>query len=91
LTRAYSQAATELLDGAEIVERMICDRLRFTLPFPLYDRLMRLVNAEGYRITDQRFADQVTLELEVRKSHTDRFISQLSELSGGQVDVAIND
>ncbi|MFW9770132.1 MAG: IMPACT family protein [Candidatus Thorarchaeota archaeon] len=91
LTRAYSQAATELLDGAGIVERLICDRLKFTLPFPLYDRVMRLVSREGYRIVDQQFAENVVMEIEVRKSHTDRFIAQLTELSGGQIEVAVND
>lgn len=90
LTRAYSQTATELLDGADIIERLVCDRLKFTLPFALYDRLMRFVNREGYAIIDQHFAENVTMELEVRTSHTERFISFLTELSGGKVDVAVN-
>jgi len=90
LTRAYSQAAAELLDGAGIVERLICDRLTFTLPFPLYDRLMRLVVREGYKIIDQDFAERVTMVLDVRKSHTDRFVARLTELTGGRIDVVIN-
>lgn len=91
LTRAYSRAATELLDGAVIVERLICDRLTFTLPFPLYDRVMRLIVREGYKIVDQDFSERVAMILEVRKSHTDRFVSRLTELTGGHIDVAIDD
>lgn len=90
LTRAYSQAASELLDGADIVERLICDRLTFTVPFALYDRVMRLINQGKYQIADQAFAEQVTITLEIRKSHTDRFVSQLTELTGGQIEIAID-
>lgn len=88
LTRAYSQAATELLDKAAIVEKLICDRLTFSIPFPLYDRVMRIISGGGYKIIDQDFADQVAMVVDVRKSQTDRFTSQLIELTGGKIDIA---
>ena len=88
LTRAYSQAAVELLDRAEIVERLICDHLRFSLPFTYYDRLMRLVGAGQYRIIAQDFGENVAMEIEVRRSRTETFVSQLKELTGGKIDVA---
>lgn len=88
LTRAYAQAAAEMLDKAEIVERLLCDRLRFTLPFTYYDRLMRLVAAGQYRVIAQDFGETVTLEIEVRKSRTETFVAQLTELTGGKIDIA---
>lgn len=88
LTRAYAQAASEMLDRAEIVERLICDHLRFTLPFTYYDRLMRLVAAGQYRIITQEFGETIAMEIEVRKSRTEGFITQLTELTGGKIDVA---
>lgn len=88
LTRAYAQAASEMLDKAEIVERLICDHLRFTLPFTYYDRLMRLVAAGQYRIIAQDFGETIAMEIEVRKSRTEGFITQLTELAGGKIDVA---
>jgi uncharacterized YigZ family protein len=87
LTHAYAQAATELLDGAEIVERLICDRLRFAVRLALYDRLMRLIARGGYRVLASDFADGVTMDVEIRKSHTDGFIAQVTELTGGQVEI----
>ncbi len=77
LTRAYAQAASELLEETEIVERLICDRLRFSLSFTHYDRLMRLISAGQYRVIAQDFGENVAMEIEVRKSNTDIFISQL--------------
>jgi len=88
LARAYSRATTEMLDAADIVEKLICDRIRFDIHFGYYDRVIRLITRGRYRIISQDFAEQVTFELEIRKSHTDDFIARLVELTGGKIDVA---
>jgi len=90
LTRAYSQAAAEMLDGARIIETLICDNLRFSLPMTYYDRLMRLISRGEYRIISQDFSDKVSIEIEIRKSHTEAFISQLTELTGGRIEITKN-
>ena len=90
LTRAYGGAAAEMLDGADIVERLICDRLGFSIPFTVYDRVMRLISRGNYVITRQDFADRVSLEIEIRKSQTADFEAQLTELTGGKVDIHRN-
>lgn len=87
LARAYSQAAVEVLEKAKIVERLICDRIKFTLEFGLYDQVMRLINTGKYTIIDQDFAEQITLTVDIRKSQKDNFIARLKELSGGKVEV----
>lgn len=84
LTRAYSQATSEMLENAKIVERLICDTISFTLPFTYYDRLMRIVDAEKFTIAQQEFAEDVTMSLDIRKSKTDGFISRMTELTGGK-------
>jgi uncharacterized YigZ family protein len=91
LTRAYARAASELLDKAPIVEKLICDRLTFTVPFSLYDRVMRIISSGGYRIIDQDFAEQVAMIVDVRKSHTEESISKMTELTGGRIEIAVND
>ena len=87
LTRAYAQAAADLLDKAKVVERLLCQRLRFSVPFTLYDRLLRLISAGGYGIEAQDFAEGVTMTVDVRKSKADLFLTQLAELTGGQIDI----
>lgn len=89
LTRAYARAAGELLDKAYIVEKLICDRLSFSIPFPLYDRVMRIISGGGYTIISQDFADQVAMVVDVRKSQTENFVSRMTELTGGRIDIAI--
>ena len=91
LTRAYAQAAADLLRRAHIVETLLCDRLRFTISFPVYDRIVKLVHRGGYQIVSQDFADLVTMQIDVRKSRTAEVIAELTELTGGRIDVTIND
>jgi len=91
LTRAYSQATGEVLDLAGTVEKLICRRLKFIVPFPLYDRVMRIISTGNYKIIDQQFADDVSLEIEIRLSHIKAFKNQIIELSGGQIDITEND
>ncbi len=90
LTRAYAQSAAELLEKAKVVEKLICDRLSFSIPFPFYDRIMRIISGSGYKIINQDFADQVAMVVDVRKSHTEKFISQMTELTGGKIDIAVD-
>ncbi len=85
LMRAYSQSTADMLKHANIVERLICDTVKFTLPFSLYDRLMRIITAEKYTILQQDFAEDVRLQLEIRKSRTDEFIETMTELTGGKI------
>ena len=90
LTRAYAQATIEMLDKAEIVERFICDTLSFTIPFQLYDRLLRIIHTGQYTIANQEFAEDVSMVIEIRKSKTDLFRNQLIELSGGKIVIEKN-
>jgi len=87
LTRAYAEAANEALDRAPTVEKLICDRLRFTVPFAVYDQVRRIIERGRYTVVAQDFSDRVALEIDIRKSHTRQFISQLTELTGGHLDL----
>lgn len=91
LTRAYSRAAAEMLDRADIIEKLICDRLEFTLPIALYDRLMRIINTKKLEIVEQEFSDQVKMTVNIRKSKTNEFTAQLIELTGGKIEISRED
>lgn len=87
LTRAYSQATTEMLEGAVVTEKLICDRLGFSIPFNLYDRLMKNISDGNYKIISREYSERVDMVLEIRKSHVDGFIERLTELTGGRVEI----
>jgi len=87
LSRAYAQAAKEMLDKANIIEKLICDNLHFNISFSLYDKLMNLINTGKHQIVSQNFADEVTMDIAVRKSQSDAFAAKLNELSGGRIEI----
>lgn len=91
LTHAYSQAAAELLDKADIIEQLICDRISLTIPFTIYDRVQRLIHDGGFKIVNQTFSDEVSLELDIRRSQTEAFAGRIRELTGGRLDVTRRD
>lgn len=90
LVRAYSGAASEMFDKAQLVERLICDSVRFSITFKYYDQLMRIINADKYEIINQDFAEDVRMEIKIRKSKTSDFESRLVELTGGRVKIEKN-
>lgn len=87
LARAYSQAAVGVLEKTRVVEKLICDRIEFSIDFSLYDQVMRLVNSGKYGLVGQDFTERVRLILDIRKSQTDAFISRLREMTGGRVEI----
>ncbi len=87
LARAYSQTAGEVLDKAGFVKKLVCDRLKFSIDFSLYDQVIRLINSGKYTIIDQQFAEQVMMIVDIRKSQTEGFVARLMEMTGGQVEV----
>jgi uncharacterized YigZ family protein len=84
LTHAYGQAVAELLDKADIIEMLICDRVMLAVPFALYDRVQRIIHDSKYKIVGQTFSDEVALEIDIRRSQTEHFAAQIKELTGGQ-------
>lgn len=90
LTRAYAQAANDMLESAKIKEKLICDRVSFEIPFNFYDRLIRIINEEKFLINSQEFGEIVSFDLSIRKSKTERFKSRLIELTGGKVEISQN-
>ncbi len=87
LTRAYSQATSDMLEAAQVVEQLVCDRITFETPFPFYDRVMRIVGEEKYKINRQDFGEQVFFDLSIRKSKTEQFKARLIEMTGGKIEI----
>ncbi len=84
LVRAYSEVASLSLDEAGIRENFLSDRIMVEIQPGLYNPLMKMIRTFG--ILDQRaeFSDKVSVRLVVRKSHTERLIASIIELSNGK-------
>lgn len=84
LTHAYSEAARLVLDGSGIKENFVLSRFRFDLEFSHYDRWRTLLHRLGAVETGSAFAENVTSEVEIRRSKAQELIRAFTELTSGK-------
>ena len=85
LTRAYARAAKDALDAAGKARMTLWARLRVGVPYPLYERLMRLIDACGGVTEASDYGADVAVTLRLPREWAVAFAAALTELSGGAV------
>ncbi|MFQ3565382.1 MAG: YigZ family protein [Aggregatilineales bacterium] len=85
LVRAYSETARMTLSRLQTMPKVSKCLLFFDLPYPLYERVVRLVSAHGAVIVKERFAEQISLSVEVREKDIEALTAAIAELSAGNV------
>lgn len=85
LVRAYSHAAKLALDAAGKLEMQPCTVFSIEVPYPLYDRVNLMLSAHGIVTLDSGFGAAVTLKLRVSTQKLERFASEITEFSAGQI------
>ncbi len=84
LARAYSDTAGATLELSGMKEEYITTCYRFNLVFSLYDRWRTLICHLGGRVTDSRFAEGVTMDVEIRLSRVEQLLESFTELTAGK-------
>ena len=85
LVRAYTAAAKAALEDAG-VQRMAlwhCELIR--CPYPMYERVRRLIEAQEAVVEDTDYGADITLHVLVRSDRADAFAEALRELSAGSI------
>jgi len=85
LVRSYSDAARAALAGVTTEERISRVHLSVNAPYPLYERITRLVAAQEGEIEATDFAADVALTIILPERNLELFQSELRELSAGRV------
>ncbi len=85
LTRAYARAAKDALDAAGKARMTRWERLRVSVPYPLFERLGRLIGAHGGVSEDTGYGADVCVTLRLPAERRAAFEAALTELSGGGV------
>jgi len=83
LTRAYSKAAKDALDAAGKARMTRWVRMRVRVPYPLFERLGRLVDAHGGIDEGSEYGADVAVTLRLPKEREAAFTAALTELSNG--------
>ena len=85
LTRAYAKSAKDALDAAGKARMTLWARRRVAVPYPLFERLTRLIDALGGVVESTDYGADVGVTLRLPKENAEAFAAALTELSNGGV------
>ena len=85
LVRAYSAAARDALAAAGVRRMAEWQSVLVPCPYPLYERVKRLLDEQEAVIEDADFGADVLLTALVRADRAEAFLKSLSELNAGTV------
>lgn len=89
LVKAYGEAVKAVLELVKPAALVPTTTLMFSLPYPLYELGVRLVDScQGLILLDE-FGVDVTLTVQFQDAQLESFNQQLSNLTSGQVDAII--
>ena len=91
LTRAYARAATDVLaqTGVHVMQPFLS--LSAACPYPLFERVKRMLAASGGLLQTAEYGAQIQLSLLLPQNTWQSFAAGLSELSGGAVQPVLGD
>ncbi len=84
LSRAYSDAAREVLEKAVIEERIITAEIELEFPYSLTGTVERLISDYNAEINIREFGDGTRMVCSIRKTRIKDFIYQFNDLARGQ-------
>ena len=87
LVRAYGEAASEALDAARTVERIVRIPIRLRFGYPDTSPAMHTVGRFDAQIIDQHYGDDTELVVHVRQSEADALAAAFVEALGGRGEV----
>ena len=85
LVRAYSATARDALAAAGVRRMAEWQSVLVPCPYPLYERVKRLLDEQGAVVEDTDFGADVLLTALVRADRAEFFFKSLSELTAGAV------
>ena len=89
LSRAYSDAAKEVLDKAGFLERIEGRELELQIPYSLLGKLEYSFTEQEIPILDKQFTENVVLRIRVKEEHYSDFEKQIREYGPAVVFLAI--
>ena len=89
LVKAYSEAGRLVLEKTRRAALVEFSRLRFDLPYGLFEPFRRLATDSGARIVEEKFEENVHMIVEMPTDGLDQFRSRFADLSSGSVEVLV--
>ena len=85
LVRAYTEAAQVGISSLKTERKIAKQTIGIELPYPSYEKILRLIQKYGGEIEDKTFGTNVTLILNLPQINLTEFQRILSEITAGQI------
>ena len=85
LVHAYTASAQAALANIRTRELVEMKTLDFTVPYPLYEQVKRLLAASGFELENEDFAEAIRLRGKIAAAGFPGLSEALRELSGGRI------
>lgn len=85
LVRAYGDAVREVLKQVKVGILLATTTLSFTIPYRLYDQIIRLTESHEGQVLDTAFEADVTIKVRLKDDKVQSFSDQLINHSAGMV------
>ena len=88
LVRAYSHACKLAVDAAQKMIMCRCSELTVKCDYSLYGKLAYIFPEFGVKITDEIFADEVSITMLVKENLAQKLKEKLIDIANGRVDIS---
>ena len=85
LVRAYSDAASQALDAADVSPIKKGRYITFVCDYPDEGGIRRLLESEDFNITDSGYTDKVTITVLGPEEKADGLMNRITDMTGGRV------
>lgn len=91
LVRAYTQATQSAIEVAHVVTITSCVDVVATIPYPLYDQAVRIVNSGLAKIMQTDYSDKVEVRYRTQAENSEKLVSELVELLRGASGIKVTE
>ncbi|HEY63738.1 MAG TPA: YigZ family protein [Caldilineae bacterium] len=91
LVRAYAGGVKAILEALPLTEKVERTTVQVRIPYALFEPVQHILPDYEAEITNQRFAEAVTLEVRLPTENIERFTAHVREMSRGQAAFSFRD
>jgi len=91
LVRAYSRGAKEATHAARVIQKVLHQELKITVPYTLGGKLEHEIRTRGYVLADTVYADNIQFVIQTPMPDSDRVVKHITDLTAAVADVALGE
>lgn len=88
LIRAYGKGATNGINAAQVIERILHTRMAVTIDYTLLGRVENELRSREYRLVHIDYMDTVTVYVDIPAGEEERYEAWITDLTHGQAEIS---